>query len=88
MFTYKNKIEWMALLLLGLLIGSAICMPMYYKKTDEETYEPGEIFLKQSISSIMTSPEYTDIFISQMPTTVYMKVLCVFVNAILDRKPK
>lgn len=30
------------LLFLALVIGTAISVPMYYKKTDEETYEPGK----------------------------------------------
>lgn len=34
----------MMFLLLGLMIGSVISSPMYYKKTDDDTYEPGEIF--------------------------------------------
>lgn len=48
MFTHNKQIEWLSFLLLALLIGTAICTPMYYKKTDEETYEPGEYFSKRN----------------------------------------
>lgn len=35
---------WITLVALVIVIGSVISTPMYYKKTDDDTYEPGKIF--------------------------------------------
>lgn len=35
---------WITLVALAIVIGSVISSPMYYKKTDDDTYEPGKIF--------------------------------------------
>lgn len=35
---------WITLAALGIVIGSVIATPMYYKKTDDDTYEPGKSF--------------------------------------------
>lgn len=35
---------WIALFALGVVVmDSVLSSPMYYKKTDEDTYEPGKI---------------------------------------------
>lgn len=41
--------SWITLVALGIVIGSVISTPMYYKKTDDDTYEPGKIFELLSI---------------------------------------
>lgn len=58
MFKLNKKIEWMAFLLLGLIIGCALSSPMFYKKTDDDTYEPGEIYFWEI--NLRTSPMATD----------------------------
>lgn len=42
------------LIALAVVIGSVISSPMYYKKTDDDTYEPGKIFelLSMNLASI------------------------------------
>ncbi|XP_055305325.1 uncharacterized protein LOC129570006 [Sitodiplosis mosellana] len=49
MLTYNRKIEWMVALFLGLVIGSVICNPMYYKKTDDDTYEPDLVAVSSTV---------------------------------------
>lgn len=44
----NKKIDCLMFMLLGLVIGSVICNPMYYKKTDDDTYEPGKYELGES----------------------------------------
>lgn len=38
---FDKNIQWTAFVLFGLMVASAISSPMYYKKTDDDTYEPG-----------------------------------------------
>lgn len=52
MLKYSKKFEWMVFVVLGMVIGAVICNPMYYKKTDDDTYEPGE---RESFRTTMTS---------------------------------
>lgn len=39
MTNYHKMIEWMIVIV---MIGCALCSPMYYKKIDDDTFEPGE----------------------------------------------
>lgn len=44
MLQYNKIAIWIALIALSVVIDRVISSPMYYKKTDDDTYEPGEIF--------------------------------------------
>lgn len=43
---FETKMRWISFLLLGAMIASVISSPMYYKKTDDDTYEPGKTFVR------------------------------------------
>lgn len=42
---FGTKMKSISFLLLGFMIASVISSPMYYKKTDDDTYEPGKMFV-------------------------------------------
>lgn len=44
MLNYYKMTPCITLVALVIVIGSVISTPMYYKKTDDDTYEPGKIF--------------------------------------------
>ncbi|XP_031628022.1 uncharacterized protein LOC116343873 [Contarinia nasturtii] len=54
MLRCSKQIEWMVFLLLGLVIGNVLCGPMYYKKTDDDTYEPDLVPVSSTVIPVYT----------------------------------
>lgn len=53
MVDLNHKLNWQQFLVLAIVIGAAIATPMYYKKKDGDTYEPGKLNKRELMELII-----------------------------------